>query len=105
MTRTGGPFANTTVSACAVFEDTHLIWSLLRFQVNGFPRDVPTFRRVRGHVTHTDVHPVYATVRECVMFSAKLRLPRETTPSMRDALVNEVGLALQLKKRSSNDFF
>jgi ABC-type multidrug transport system ATPase subunit len=72
--------------------------------VNGYPRDVPTFRRVRGHVTHTDVHPVYATVRECVVFSAKLRLPRETTPGMRDALVNEVGLALLLTEHSSNEY-
>jgi ABC-type multidrug transport system ATPase subunit len=42
--------------------------------VNGFPQDAKTFRRCSGFVEQFDVQSPQLTVRETVLFSARLRL-------------------------------
>ncbi len=49
--------------------------------LNGFPMDVRTFSRVTAYVEQADIHAPYATVREALEFSAKLRLPSEVPSS------------------------
>ena len=48
--------------------------------VNGQPVDFTgSFSRIAGYVEQFDSHNAFSTVREAVMFSGRLRLPRKTT--------------------------
>eukprot|EP00299_Pterocystis_sp_00344_P019875 c9825_g1_i1.p1 GENE.c9825_g1_i1~~c9825_g1_i1.p1 ORF type:complete len:1418 (-),score=402.66 c9825_g1_i1:52-4305(-) len=67
------------------------------FKVNGYLKEVATFKRLSAYVEQNDLHSPQATVREAVMFSAKLRLPStEVTPTSRDAFVESVLKILEL---------
>lgn len=91
--------------------------------VNGYPQDRSTFRRCSGYVEQFDIQSPELTVRETVMFSARLRLDDtkvksedqkkqfcdivlqllELTP-LADSLVGsdeEGGLSFEQKKRLS----
>jgi ABC-type multidrug transport system ATPase subunit len=46
-------------------------------RVNGFPQDAKSFRRCSGYVEQFDVQSPELTVRETVLFSARLRLDRD----------------------------
>lgn len=57
---------------------------------NGKPRDTAAFRRVAGYVEQADSHEPTATVRETILFSARTRLPRDTTTAQKEERVDEV---------------
>eukprot|EP00043_Microstomoeca_roanoka_P000728 m.28780 g.28780 ORF g.28780 m.28780 type:complete len:766 (+) comp10476_c0_seq2:346-2643(+) len=65
--------------------------------VNGHKRDYTTFRKQSAYVLQHDVFYAEMTVRETIMLSALLRLPREmsTEDKMRrvDGIITELGLA------------
>lgn len=58
--------------------------------VNGTQRDDTVFRRIVGYVQQMDAHIATATVRESLMFSAKLRLPSSYTDAQINAEVDQV---------------
>lgn len=91
-------------------------------RVNGFPQDGKTFRRCSGYVEQFDVQSPQLTVRETVLFSARLRLDGNTVTAedkqkfsdmvlrileltpLADSLVgtfDEGGLSFEQKKRLS----
>ena len=47
--------------------------------VNGHPKDQGTWARVMGYVEQMDIHTPAQTIIEALLFSARLRLPSETT--------------------------
>jgi len=55
--------------------------------VNGHPKVQSSFARVMGYVEQTDIHSPQTTVREALVFSAALRLSRDTTAVRRNELV------------------
>jgi len=55
------------------------------------------FKRITGYVEQRDMHMPLATVRESLMFSAKLRLPRSVTDDQRREFVEELLDILELK--------
>jgi ABC-type multidrug transport system ATPase subunit len=46
-------------------------------RVSGFPKNQETFARISGYCEQTDIHSPQVTVRESIIYSAFLRLPRE----------------------------
>ncbi|KAL3144459.1 hypothetical protein ABBQ32_004202 [Trebouxia sp. C0010 RCD-2024] len=57
--------------------------------MNGFPKEQATFARVSGYVEQFDVHSPQTTVREALLFSARLRTRGETNEVI-TAFVDEV---------------
>jgi len=52
--------------------------------LNGFPQDAMTFRRCSGYVEQFDVQSPELTVRETILFSARLRLDPALVPNDED---------------------
>lgn len=48
-------------------------------RISGFPKNQETFARISGYCEQTDIHSPQVTVRESVIYSAFLRLPREVS--------------------------
>lgn len=48
-------------------------------RISGFPKNQETFARISGYCEQTDIHSPQVTVRESLIYSAFLRLPREVT--------------------------
>jgi ABC-type multidrug transport system ATPase subunit len=46
-------------------------------RISGFPKNQETFARISGYCEQTDIHSPQVTVRESIIYSAFLRLPRE----------------------------
>lgn len=46
-------------------------------RISGFPKQQETFARISGYCEQTDIHSLQVTVRESLIFSAFLRLPKE----------------------------
>jgi len=46
-------------------------------RISGFPKNQETFARISGYCEQTDIHSPQVTVRESLIYSAFLRLPRE----------------------------
>lgn len=65
--------------------------------VNGFAKESATFNRICGFVEQQDIHLPTQTVREALLFSAHLRLPRTVTEEQRVKFVEEVLEILELK--------
>jgi ABC-type multidrug transport system ATPase subunit len=57
--------------------------------VNGHKKDQATWSRVCGYVEQNDVHSAGTTVREALVFSARLRLTEDVTQAQIDALVED----------------
>lgn len=57
--------------------------------MNGYPKEQATFARVSGYVEQFDVHSPQTTVREALLFSARLRTRGETNEVI-TAFVDEV---------------
>ena len=57
--------------------------------MNGYPKEQATFARVSGYVEQFDVHSPQTTVREALLFSARLRTRGETNEVI-SAFVDEV---------------
>jgi ABC-type multidrug transport system ATPase subunit len=70
-------------------------------RVNGFPQDTKSFRRCSGYVEQFDVQAPELTVRETVLFSARLRLDRDDpvvgTDSEKKKFVDHVLKTLELQ--------
>ena len=49
--------------------------------VNGHPKDQRTWSRVVGYCEQNDIHSPSATVKEALVFSARLRLPATISDS------------------------
>ena len=58
--------------------------------MNGHPWEVHTFARVSGYVEQFDVHSPTATVREAVLFSARMRFPKSVDVGTMEAFTDEV---------------
>lgn len=65
--------------------------------VNGHPKDPRTFDKLCGYVEQQDIHIGTATVRESLLFSAKLRLPTSVEVAAREQFVDEVMALVGLK--------
>ncbi|GAB2228065.1 hypothetical protein Droror1_Dr00009895 [Drosera rotundifolia] len=59
-------------------------------RVSGFPKKQETFARVLGYCEQTDIHSPQVTVRESLIYSAFLRLPRDITKEEKMMFVDEV---------------
>ena len=64
--------------------------------VNGQPKVESAFRKLVGYCEQTDLHMPYYTVHESLMFSARLRLPREVTAEQRESFVAQIEELLEL---------
>ena len=58
--------------------------------VNGHPKESDTFAKLAAYVEQNDIHIGTATVREALLFSAKLRLPTSVDDAARVTFVDEV---------------
>lgn len=48
-------------------------------RISGYPKNQETFARVSGYCEQTDIHSPQVTIRESLIYSAFLRLPKEVT--------------------------
>lgn len=46
-------------------------------RISGYPKNQETFARISGYCEQTDIHSPQVTIRESLIYSAFLRLPRE----------------------------
>ncbi|CAK8576248.1 unnamed protein product [Lathyrus sativus] len=59
-------------------------------RISGFPKNQQTFARISGYCEQSDIHSPQVTVRESVIYSAFLRLPREVNNDEKMKFVDEV---------------
>ncbi|KAH9331701.1 hypothetical protein KI387_003809, partial [Taxus chinensis] len=58
--------------------------------ISGYPKKQETFARISGYCEQNDIHSPYVTVYESLVYSARLRLPKEVDRKTRDMFVDEV---------------
>ncbi|WVZ68984.1 hypothetical protein U9M48_017853 [Paspalum notatum var. saurae] len=58
--------------------------------ISGYPKIQATFARISGYCEQNDIHSPQITVRESLLFSAFLRLPKEVTDQEKKIFVDEV---------------
>ncbi|KAF8027596.1 hypothetical protein BT93_E0489 [Corymbia citriodora subsp. variegata] len=59
-------------------------------RISGFPKKQETFARISGYCEQNDIHSPQVTVRESLIYSAFLRLPKEVGKEEKMIFVNEV---------------
>ncbi|PIN12257.1 Pleiotropic drug resistance proteins (PDR1-15), ABC superfamily [Handroanthus impetiginosus] len=59
-------------------------------RISGFPKNQETFARISGYCEQNDIHSPQVTVRESLIYSAFLRLPKEFNKEQKMAFVDEV---------------
>ncbi|XP_057840627.2 ABC transporter G family member 35-like isoform X2 [Cryptomeria japonica] len=59
-------------------------------RISGFPKKQETFARISGYCEQTDIHSPQITVRESLLYSAFLRLPKEVDNNTKTAFVDEI---------------
>ncbi|XP_010267164.1 PREDICTED: ABC transporter G family member 36-like [Nelumbo nucifera] len=59
-------------------------------RISGFPKNQETFARISGYCEQNDIHSPQVTVRESLIFSAFLRLPKEVSMEQKMIFVDEV---------------
>lgn len=59
-------------------------------RISGFPKNQQTFARISGYCEQTDIHSPQVTIRESLIYSAFLRLPKEASIDQKTAFVDEV---------------
>ncbi|KAL8537692.1 hypothetical protein ACS0TY_012730 [Phlomoides rotata] len=59
-------------------------------RISGYPKNQETFARISGYCEQTDIHSPQVTVRESLIYSAFLRLPKEVISEQKMAFVDEV---------------
>ncbi|KAM0918925.1 hypothetical protein ACQ4PT_008547 [Festuca glaucescens] len=64
--------------------------------ISGYPKNQATFARMSGYCEQNDIHSPQITVRESLLFSAFLRLPKEVTDREKKAFVDEVMELIEL---------
>ncbi|XVF24908.1 hypothetical protein REPUB_Repub13aG0168300 [Reevesia pubescens] len=59
-------------------------------KISGFPKIQETFARISGYCEQTDIHSPQVTIRESLIYSAFLRLPKEVSNEEKMIFVDEV---------------
>ncbi|KAI5651241.1 hypothetical protein M9H77_37246 [Catharanthus roseus] len=59
-------------------------------RISGFPKKQETFARISGYCEQNDIHSPQVTVRESLIYSAFLRLPKEVSNEEKIIFVDEV---------------
>ncbi|CAA7057995.1 unnamed protein product [Microthlaspi erraticum] len=59
-------------------------------RISGFPQRQDTFARISGYCEQNDIHSPQVTVKESLIYSAFLRLPKEVTKDEKMRFVDEV---------------
>ncbi|AET01511.2 drug resistance transporter-like ABC domain protein [Medicago truncatula] len=59
-------------------------------RISGYPKNQETFARVSGYCEQTDIHSPQVTIRESLMYSAFLRLPKEVGNEEKIQFVEQV---------------
>ncbi|GLT66274.1 hypothetical protein SLA2020_386460 [Shorea laevis] len=59
-------------------------------RISGFPKKQETFARISGYCEQNDIHSPQVTVRESLIYSAFLRLPKEVSKEEKMIFVEEV---------------
>ncbi|KAJ7951718.1 Pleiotropic drug resistance ABC transporter [Quillaja saponaria] len=59
-------------------------------RISGFPKKQETFARISGYCEQNDIHSPQVTVRESLIYSAFLRLPKEVSNEVKMFFVDEV---------------
>ncbi|XP_008791552.1 ABC transporter G family member 42-like [Phoenix dactylifera] len=59
-------------------------------QIAGYPKNQATFARISGYCEQNDIHSPQVTVRESLIFSAFLRLPKEVSDAEKMKFVDQV---------------
>ncbi|XP_050384102.1 ABC transporter G family member 29-like [Argentina anserina] len=59
-------------------------------RISGFPKKQETFARISGYCEQTDIHSPQVTVKESLIYSAFLRLPKEVSKQDKMIFVEEV---------------
>ncbi|XVF24906.1 hypothetical protein REPUB_Repub13aG0168100 [Reevesia pubescens] len=59
-------------------------------RISGFPKKQETFARISGYCEQTDIHSTQITVRESLIYSAFLRLPKEINKEEKMTFVDQV---------------
>ncbi|XP_073041840.1 ABC transporter G family member 36-like [Primulina eburnea] len=59
-------------------------------RISGFPKNQETFARISGYCEQIDIHSPQVTIRESLIYSAFLRLPKEVSSQQKTAFVDEV---------------
>ncbi|EHA8586807.1 putative ABC transporter G family member 42 [Cocos nucifera] len=59
-------------------------------RISGYPKNQATFARISGYCEQNDIHSPQVTVRESLIFSAFLRLPKEVSDEEKMKFVDEV---------------
>ncbi|KAF8393439.1 hypothetical protein HHK36_021683 [Tetracentron sinense] len=59
-------------------------------RISGFPKNQDTFARISGYCEQNDIHSPQVTVRESLIYSAFLRLPKEVSNQEKMIFVDEV---------------
>uniref|UniRef100_A0A2C9UZ79 ABC transporter domain-containing protein n=2 Tax=Manihot esculenta TaxID=3983 RepID=A0A2C9UZ79_MANES len=66
-------------------------------RISGFPKKQETFARISGYCEQTDIHSPQVTVKESLIYSAFLRLPREVGKEEKMSFVDEVMELVELE--------
>ncbi|CAA2946671.1 ABC transporter G family member 29-like [Olea europaea subsp. europaea] len=59
-------------------------------RISGFPKKQETFARISGYCEQNDIHSPQVTVKESIVYSAFLRLPKEVSDESKMTFVKEV---------------
>uniref|UniRef100_A0A0C9RVB8 TSA: Wollemia nobilis Ref_Wollemi_Transcript_11180_4931 transcribed RNA sequence n=1 Tax=Wollemia nobilis TaxID=56998 RepID=A0A0C9RVB8_9CONI len=59
-------------------------------RISGFPKKQETFARISGYCEQNDIHSPQVTLRESLLYSAFLRLPKDVDKNTKIAFVEEV---------------
>ncbi|KAJ4977881.1 hypothetical protein NE237_008661 [Protea cynaroides] len=65
-------------------------------RISGYPKEQSTFARISGYVEQSDIHSPQVTVEESLLFSADLRLPKETSKENKREFVEQVMTLVEL---------
>ncbi|PNT72751.1 hypothetical protein BRADI_2g48620v3 [Brachypodium distachyon] len=64
--------------------------------ISGYPKNQATFARMSGYCEQNDIHSPQITVKESLLFSAFLRLPKDVTDQEKKVFVEEVMELIEL---------
>uniref|UniRef100_A0A6U0YCP6 ABC transporter domain-containing protein n=1 Tax=Polytomella parva TaxID=51329 RepID=A0A6U0YCP6_9CHLO len=70
--------------------------------VNGHPKEMKTFARVMGYVEQVDVHMPQTTVKEALLFSARIRLSSDTSRETIYRYCEEIMTIIELNSLSNH---
>lgn len=66
-------------------------------RISGYPKNQETFARISGYCEQTDIHSPQVTVRESLIYSAFLRLPKEVSNEEKIVSITQKGMANEEK--------